>query len=144
MAKGDLFFHEPIYRIFFKFKKNYLIKHYLTRYLEYLLKKSAVLLLLYKEFFMNIYVGNLSYSLTEEQLRDLFVEFGEVSSVRVMTDRESGRPKGFGFVEMPNSSQANDAIEALNGKEVMGRKMTVNEARPREDRPKNRDRRPRN
>ncbi|HNZ66069.1 MAG: RNA-binding protein [Planctomycetes bacterium] len=93
---------------------------------------------------MNIYVGNLSYSLTEEQLRDLFVEFGEVSSVRVMTDRESGRPKGFGFVEMPNSSQANDAIEALNGKEVMGRKMTVNEARPREDRPKNRDRRPRN
>jgi len=103
-----------------------------------------VLLLLYKEFFMNIYVGNLSYSLTEEQLRDLFVEFGEVSSVRVMTDRESGRPKGFGFVEMPNSSQANDAIEALNGKEVMGRKMTVNEARPREDRPKNRDRRPRN
>jgi len=95
-----------------------------------------VLLLLYKEFFMNIYVGNLSYSLTEEQLRDLFVEFGEVSSVRVMTDRESGRPKGFGFVEMPNSSQANDAIEALNGKEVMGRKMTVNEARPREDRPK--------
>lgn len=92
---------------------------------------------------MNIYVGNLSYSLTEEQLRDLFVEFGEVSSVRVMTDRESGRPKGFGFVEMPNSSQANDAIEALNGKEVMGRKMTVNEARPREDRPKNRDRRPR-
>ncbi len=103
-----------------------------------------MLLLLYKEFFMNIYVGNLSYSLTEEQLRDLFVEFGEVSSVRVMTDRESGRPKGFGFVEMPNSSQANDAIEALNGKEVMGRKMTVNEARPREDRPKNRDRRPRN
>ena len=93
---------------------------------------------------MNIYVGNLSYSLTEEQLRDLFVEFGEVSSVRVMTDRESGRPKGFGFVEMPNSSQANDAIEAINGKEVMGRKMTVNEARPREDRPKNRDRRPRN
>jgi RNA recognition motif-containing protein len=93
---------------------------------------------------MNIYVGNLSYSLTEEQLRALFVEFGEVSSVRVMTDRESGRPKGFGFVEMPNNTEANAAIEALNGKEVLGRKMTVNEARPREERPRRDNRRPRN
>lgn len=93
---------------------------------------------------MNIYVGNLSYSLTEEQLSALFVEFGEVSSVRVMTDRESGRPKGFGFVEMPNNTEANAAIEALNGKEVLGRKMTVNEARPREERPRRDNRRPRN
>jgi len=93
---------------------------------------------------MNIYVGNLSYSLTEEQLRALFVEFGEVSSVRVMTDRETNRPKGFGFVEMPNNTEANAAIEALNGKEVLGRKMTVNEARPREERPRRDNRRPRN
>ena len=93
---------------------------------------------------MNIYVGNLSYSLTEDQLRALFVEFGEVSSVRVMTDRETNRPKGFGFVEMPNNTEANAAIEALNGKEVLGRKMTVNEARPREERPRRDNRRPRN
>lgn len=83
---------------------------------------------------MNIYVGNLSYSTDDDQLRALFEEFGAVDSARVIMDRDSGRSKGFGFVEMSNDSEANAAVEALNGREVDGRSLTVNEARPREDR----------
>ena len=78
---------------------------------------------------MNIYAGNLSYQLTEDQLQAIFAEFGEVDSVKLITDRETGRAKGFGFVEMSNNSEAESAIEALNGKEVEGRKMIVNESR---------------
>ena len=84
---------------------------------------------------MNIYVGNLSYDCSENDLRDAFAAFGEVDQARVITDRDSGRSKGFGFVEMPNASEAQAAIDALNGKELMGRTAKVNEARPREDRP---------
>ncbi len=83
---------------------------------------------------MNIYVGNLSYSTDDDQLRTLFEEFGPVDSARVIMDRDSGRSKGFGFVEMSNANEANAAIEALNGREIEGRSLTVNEARPREDR----------
>ena len=83
---------------------------------------------------MNIYVGNLSFDETEGSLETVFSPFGEVSSARVITDRESGRSRGFGFVEMPNQSEAEAAIAALNGKEQGGRALTVNEARPREDR----------
>jgi len=68
------------------------------------------------------------------ELREVFEEFGEVSSARIINDRETGRSKGFGFVEMPDDNAANDAIEALNGKEVAGRSLRVNEARPREPR----------
>ena len=80
---------------------------------------------------MNIYVGNMSYSTTEDELRTLFSEHGEVDGIRVITDRDTGRPKGFAFVEMNNDTEANAAIAALNGKDVDGRALTVNEARPR-------------
>ena len=84
---------------------------------------------------MNIYVANLPYSTDRDQLREVFAAYGEVASARVVTDRETGRSKGFGFVEMPSDDQAKAAIEALNGSEIGGRKVIVNEARPRPPRP---------
>jgi RNA recognition motif-containing protein len=84
---------------------------------------------------MNIYVGNLSFNCTEGDLRTAFSAHGEVESVRLITDRDTGRSKGFGFVEMSNDSEANAAIQALNGVELMERTIKVNEARPREERP---------
>ena len=81
---------------------------------------------------MNIYVGNLSYGMSEDALRDAFGAFGEVSSVKILMDRETGRSRGFGFVEMPNQSEAETAITQLNGKDVGGRALRINEARPRE------------
>ncbi|MEE9570162.1 MAG: RNA-binding protein [Gammaproteobacteria bacterium] len=83
---------------------------------------------------MNIYVGNLSYSLSESELRDAFAAHGEVSSVKVLMDRETGRSRGFGFVEMPNQAEGEAAVAEINGKEVGGRPLRVNEARPREER----------
>ena len=83
---------------------------------------------------MNIYVGNLSYTLEESELQDAFAEFGEVSSVKILTDRETGRSRGFGFVEMPNQAEGEAALAQLNGKDVGGRALRVNEARPREER----------
>lgn len=83
---------------------------------------------------MNIYVGNLKYTITDRQLEELFGAFGAVSNARVITDRETGRSKGFGFVEMPNQAEAREAISSLEGKDVDGRNIKVNEARPREDR----------
>ncbi len=87
---------------------------------------------------MNIYVGNLSYGTTDQSLEELFTEFGEVSSARVITDRDSGRSKGFGFVEMAGQEEAQTAIDDLNDKDIDGRKLRVNEARPREERPRRR------
>ncbi len=83
---------------------------------------------------MNIYVGNLSYSLTESELREAFANFGAVSSVKILSDRETGRSRGFGFVEMPNQAEGEAAVANLNGKDVGGRPLRVNEARPRERR----------
>jgi cold-inducible RNA-binding protein len=80
---------------------------------------------------VNIYVGNMSFDMTEEDLRQAFGEFGEVSSVRIITDRETGRPRGFGFVEMSDDEAAKKAMEALNGKDIGGRALVVNEARPK-------------
>ena len=80
---------------------------------------------------MNIYVGNLPFEVTEEVLEAAFAEYGEVSSARVIVDRFSGRSRGFGFVEMVNDSDAESAIEGLNGKDFKGRVLTVNQARPR-------------
>ncbi|MES9961439.1 MAG: RNA-binding protein [Sedimenticola sp.] len=85
---------------------------------------------------MNIYVGNLSYRMTDDELRDAFAEFGAVDSAKIIMDRDTGRSKGFGFVEMPNQSEAEAAVKALNDAEVGGRNLRVNEARPREDRPR--------
>ena len=82
----------------------------------------------------NIYVGNLSYDTTQEQLQALFEAHGEVTSVNVITDRYSGRPRGFAFVEMATEQAANAAIAALNGQDVDGRALNVNEAKPREPR----------
>jgi len=82
---------------------------------------------------VNIYVGNLSHELTEEELREAFQEFGEVTSAKIITDRYSGVSRGFGFVEMANKAEAEAAITGLNGKELKGRTLTVNEARPRSD-----------
>jgi len=80
---------------------------------------------------MKIYVGNLSYNTTESDLRDLFTPFGTPSSVAVIIDRQTNQSKGFGFVEFDNDAEAKAAISALNGKEVGGRSLKVNEARPR-------------
>jgi RNA recognition motif-containing protein len=82
---------------------------------------------------MKIYVGNTPFSMDENQMRELFAEFGEVESVNVITDRETGRPRGFAFVEMADED-ARKAISALHEREVDGRKLNVNEARPRENR----------
>ncbi len=83
---------------------------------------------------MNIYCGNISYDTSEDDLKDLFGQYGEVSSVRVIKDRDTGRSKGFGFVDMDNDAEAKEAIEALNEKDHMGRALRINEARPREER----------
>ena len=81
-----------------------------------------------------LYVGNMSYDTTQEQIRALFSEVGEVAEVNLITDRDTGRPKGFGFVEMTTEEGAQEAIKRLNGKIVDARSLTVNEARPREER----------
>ena len=83
---------------------------------------------------MNIYVGNLSYTTTDDQLRQAFEPYGTVSAARVVFDRVENRSRGFGFVEMPNASEAKAAIEAMNGADMQGRALKVNEARPKEDR----------
>ena len=82
----------------------------------------------------NVYVGNLSFDVTDQELHELFQEFGEVLSAKVITDRDTGRSRGFGFVEMANDAEADEAINSLNGRDHSGRALTVNEARPREDR----------
>lgn len=84
---------------------------------------------------MNIYVGNLSYNTSQSDLQDMFTQFGEVSSANLISDKFTGQSKGFGFVEMPQDSQAQEAIAQLNGKEHGGRSLTVNVARPRAERP---------
>lgn len=83
---------------------------------------------------MKLYVGNLSFSTSEDRLREIFSAHGEVTSASIVMDRETGRPRGFGFIEMADDAQAKAAIAALNGQNVDGRDLTVNEARPREDR----------
>ena len=80
---------------------------------------------------MNIYVGNLSYQLTDDELLETFARFGEVISAKIISDRETGRSKGFGFVEMAEKDQGETAIEQLNGQDLKGRALKVNEARPR-------------
>jgi len=82
---------------------------------------------------MNIYIGNLPYGISEDELRDLFAAHGEVSSANIIMDRDSGRSKGFGFVEMPDKAQGEAAINAINQTDVQGRSVRVNEARPRND-----------
>ena len=84
---------------------------------------------------MNIFVGNLSFRCSEDELREAFEQYGEVSSARIISDRETQRSRGFGFVEMPNDQEARAAIEALDGRQLGGREVKVNEARPREARP---------
>lgn len=83
-----------------------------------------------------LYVGNLSFDISESELRELFTPFGNVTSCNLIMDRMTDRPRGFGFIEMASPAEAAKAIEALNGKEVGGRALVVNEARPREDRPR--------
>lgn len=83
---------------------------------------------------MNIYVGNLSFDVGEEELKEAFGQFGQVAEVRLIMDKYSGKSKGFGFVEMPSREEAEKAIEEMNGKELLGRVLNVNEARPKVDR----------
>ena len=87
---------------------------------------------------MNIYVGNLSYDVTEDEVRDIFSPHGEISSLSIIKDKYSGQSKGFGFVEMPNQAEAEEAIKALNESELKGRNIKVNQAKPKEERPKRR------
>ena len=84
---------------------------------------------------MNIYVGNLAYSVTEDELRSAFAAYGDISSVSLITDKFSGQSKGFGFVEMPNNSEADAAIKGLNETNLKGRNIKVNQAKPRSERP---------
>jgi cold-inducible RNA-binding protein len=83
---------------------------------------------------LRIYVGNFAYETSEQELREAFEAHGKVEEVSMIQDRDTGRPKGFAFIEMPTSSEAEAAIGALNGKELSGRSITVNEARPRQER----------
>lgn len=85
---------------------------------------------------MNIYVGNLSYRMDDKELEEVFSKFGVVKSAKVIMDRETGKSKGFGFIEMEDSAAGTKAIEALNGNENEGRTLRVNEAQPREERPR--------
>ena len=85
---------------------------------------------------MKIYVGNLSWTADENELRDAFAAHGEVTSLQVITDRETGRSRGFAFVEMANDAEAKDAISAMNNKEIDGRQLKVNEAKPRNESPR--------
>jgi RNA recognition motif-containing protein len=85
---------------------------------------------------MKLYVGNMSFDTSEAEVRKAFEAHGQVDSVTIIMDRDTGRPKGFGFVEMPNDAEAKKAIEGLNGKDFMGRTLNVNEARPRTDGPR--------
>jgi len=87
-----------------------------------------------KEHYMRIFVGNLSFNTSDNDLRDAFTSYGDVESAQVVTDRETMRSRGFGFVEMPDSDAAKQAIQSVNGTELQGRALTVNEAKPREDR----------
>jgi len=90
---------------------------------------------------LNIYVGNLSFDTSERDLEAAFATYGAVTSARIATDRDTNRPRGFGFVEMANQTEAEAAIAGLNGTDLQGRTLTVNEARPREDRgPRNNQR----
>lgn len=82
---------------------------------------------------MNIYVGNLPYSVTDEELKDAFSAFGDVASAKIIMDRYSGRSKGFGFVEMGNQNAAEEAIKSLDNSDMMGRRLKVNQAKPRTD-----------
>lgn len=84
---------------------------------------------------MNIYVGNLAYGVTQEELRDAFATYGDISSVNLITDKFTGESKGFGFVEMPNNSEADAAIKGLNETPLKGRNLKVNQAKPRGERP---------
>jgi len=83
---------------------------------------------------MNIYVGNLSYNVTEENIRNAFEPFGQVASVNIVKDKYSGQPRGFAFVEMPDQAEAQAAIQNLNGKDLLGRQLNVNEAHARSER----------
>ncbi len=90
---------------------------------------------------MNIYVANLSWNTNRDSLRELFSQYGDVASANIILDKMTGRSRGFGFVEMPDEADAKRAIEELNGAEFEGKTITVNVARPREERPYNNDRR---
>ena len=89
---------------------------------------------------MNIYIGNLPYNVSEDELREAFAEFGQVDRANIINDKFTGRSKGFGFVEMPNASEAEKAIETMNETDFKGRTIKVNEARPREERPARKER----
>ncbi len=82
---------------------------------------------------MNIYVGNLSHDVTEDDLKEAFEAFGQVASINIIKDKHSGEPRGFGFVEMPSKDEAQSAIKDLNGKDLKGQSINVNEARPRSE-----------
>lgn len=86
---------------------------------------------------MNIFVGNVSRNVNEDELREAFEAFGTVNSASIIKDKETGMSRGFGFIEMPDNDQAKAAIDGLNGKELKGRPLNINEARPREDHPRN-------
>jgi cold-inducible RNA-binding protein len=105
-----------------------------VKFFTVLARVLTILNYLSLSFFMNIYVGNISYDASEEDLMEAFGQYGEVTSCKIIIDRETGRSRGFGFVEMANDDEGREAIENLDRAEVAGRELKVNEARPRENR----------
>ena len=111
-----------------------IVSHRPVRRLCSILPRLARLQLQKEESMKNIFVGNLSFGTSEETLRSMFAAYGAVDRVNIVTDRDSGQPRGFAFIEMSVDSEGNNAINALNGKDVDGRALNINEARPKGDR----------
>jgi hypothetical protein len=120
-----------IYKNDKKIKKCKKTQNLIRNFIKHLIIYICIFFEFFRRTQMNIYVGNISYSTKEEDLREAFGEFGEVESVKIISDRETGRSKGFGFVEMTDDEAGEKAIEEMNGKEVGGRALRVNQARPK-------------
>jgi hypothetical protein len=120
-----------IYKNDKKIKKCKKTQNLIRNFIKHLIIYICIFFEFFRRTQMNIYVGNISYSTQEEDLREAFGEFGEVESVKIISDRETGRSKGFGFVEMTDDEAGEKAIEEMNGKEVGGRALRVNQARPK-------------
>jgi hypothetical protein len=120
-----------IYKNDKKIKKCKKTQNLIRNFIKHLIIYICIFFEFFRRTQMNIYVGNISYSTKEEDLREAFGEFGEVESVKIISDRETGRSKGFGFVEMTDDEAGEKAIEEMNGKEVGGRALRFNQARPK-------------
>ena len=130
---GALVFRFPLHGFYFRFQERFCKLSVVVIFLlfSHLSKESFIYFYLFTFFIMNIYVGNLNYRVREDDLKQVMEEYGTVESVKIIKDRETGKSKGFGFVEMPDDEAAKKAIAELNEAEYEGRQMVVKEARPK-------------